>query len=351
MRLIFTFLTAILPILAIAQPVQPDSARVVTPYTIRHNLDSKAHLANAGIIIVEDGAQTRAMNPYRGGTESGIPYAEIANTYKREMPRVNVYCMTVPTAVEFYCPDMALAAGWTKKQHPTINRTYAHLSDSVYAVDAYSNIAKHTDEAIYSRTDHHWAPLGAFYAAEAFAKTAGVPFRQLNDGYQQHTIHRYVGSMYSFSKDYSVKQAPEDFVYHTPTDVEYTTSYIVFKTEKGRILSEYKLPESTFFKKFSDGSGAAYCTFMGGDSKITTVKTSTKNGRRLIIFKDSFGNAIPGYLFYSFEEIHVIDCRFFNRNIIKYVEENKITDILFANNATHANSSKFMGNYRRFLTQ
>lgn len=349
MKLIYTLLAAILPLSALAQPVQPDSARVVTPYTIRHYLDTKAHLANAGIIIVEDGAQTRAMTPYRGGVDSGIPYAEIANTYKRKMPAVNVYCMVVPTAVEFYCPKMA--SSWTKKQYPTINKTYSHLSDSVYAVNAYSNIAKHTDEAIYSRTDHHWAPLGGFYAAEAFAKVAGVPFRQLNDGYQEHIIRRYVGSMYSFSKDISVKQAPEDFVYHIPTEVEYKTSYIVFKTEKGRILSEYKQSESTYFKKFNDGSGGAYCTFMGGDSKITTVRTSTNNGRRLIIFKDSFGNAIPGYLFYSFEEIHVIDCRYFNRNIIKYVENNQITDILFANNATHANSAKFMSNYRRFLVQ
>lgn len=90
---------------------------------------------------------------------------------------------------------------------------------------------------------------------------------------------------------------------------------------------------------------------MGGDTKITQVRTATKNGRRLVIFKDSFGNALPGYLFYSFEEIHVIDCRYFNKNIIKYVKDNKITDLVFANNATHANSASFMANYRRFLVQ
>ena len=348
-RVISAFAVLTLAITGFAQKVQPDSMRVVKPYVIRHYQDAKAHRANAGIIIVEDGAHTRAMNPYNGGADSGIPYAEVANTYKRKMPHVNVYCMVVPTAVEFYCPPSASA--WTKKQHITMNRTFSHLSDSVYAVNVHTNISKHTDEHIYSRTDHHWAPLGAFYAAEAFAKVAGVPFRQLNDGYEEKVIHRYVGSMYSFSKDISVKNAPEDFVYHIPTDVEYTTTYITYKTENRKIIGEYAPVTGTFFKTFKDGSGGAYCTFMGGDSKITQVRTATKNGRRLVIFKDSFGNALPGYLFYSFEEIHVIDCRYFDRNIIKYVKDNKITDLVFANNATHANSASFMANYKRFLIQ
>ena len=67
---------------------------------------------------------------------------------------------------------------------------------------------------------------------------------------------------------------------------------------------------------------------MGGDAKITHVNTSTKNGRRLLIIKDSFGNAIPGYLFYSFEDIHVVDFRYFAKNMKNYVRDNNITDIL-----------------------
>lgn len=349
MKLLTFILAALLPLSAVAQKVQPDSLRRVHPYTIKHYKDAKAHKAAAGIIIIEEGAQTRSLMPYNSSATSGVAYAEIANIYKRTMPDVNIYCMIIPTAVEFYCP--AMASTWTKKQHPVINNIYAHLSDSVYVVDAYTNISRHTDEHIYSRTDHHWAPLGAFYAAEALAKTAGVPFRQLNDGYQECIVRRYVGSMYSFSKDIAVKNAPEDFVYHKPTDVEYTTTYITYKTESRKIIGEYPPQQGTFFKTYKDGSGGAYCTFMGGDSKITAVRTGTKNGRRILIFKDSFGNAVPGYLFYSFEEIHVVDGRYFNKNIIKYVKDNKITDLVFANNATHATTSSFVNAYKRFLIQ
>ena len=89
---------------------------------------------------------------------------------------------------------------------------------------------------------------------------------------------------------------------------------------------------------------------MGSDTKITQVRTGNPNGRRLIIMKDSFGNTIPGYLFYSFEEVHVIDFRYFHRNLKDYVAENKITDLCIANNITHA-AGAAPSAYRKFLTK
>lgn len=35
---------------------------------------------------------------------------------------------------------------------------------------------------------------------------------------------------------------------------------------------------------------------MGGDAKIVKVSTNAGTGRKLAIFKDSYGNALPPYL-------------------------------------------------------
>ena len=88
---------------------------------------------------------------------------------------------------------------------------------------------------------------------------------------------------------------------------------------------------------------------MGGDIKMTKVVTSTHNGRRLLVIKDSFGNAVPGYLFHSFEEIHVADFRYFTKDVVSYVDENRITDILFANNITNTCVNYTYSRYRKFL--
>ena len=321
------------------------------PYNYENHVtaDENAKIANAGIIIVGSGDNVRALMAYGGSAKGGTGYARAANLYKDTFPSVNIYCMVIPTAVEFYCPEKV--KNRTRPQRPTIDNVIRHLAPGVKPVDIYETLGEHADEDIYLRTDHHWAPLGAFYAAQKFAEVAGVPFRPLSD-YDRKVVHGYVGSMYGYSQDISVKNAPEDFVYYVPRDVTYSTTYIDYTIDENyRVIGMGRPHKGVFFHRFKDGSGAAYCTFMGSDTRITRVKTSTHNGRRVLILKDSFGNALPGYLFYSFEEVHVIDSRYFTKNMVEYVKENQITDILFANNIFKAYSSGTYAKYIRYLTQ
>lgn len=313
-------------------------------------VNENAKIANKGIIVVGQGSSVRAIMAYGGSSHGGGAYARAANEYKKAFgPSVNVYCMVIPTAAAFYCPERARRC--TNDQRPTINHIHSLLDADVLPVDVYTALGNHAGEDIYLRTDHHWAPLGAFYAAEEFARVARVPFRQLN-AYTRKVVRRYVGSMYGYSNDISIKNAPEDFVYYVPNAVRYTTIYTDYKiNESYQVVGEGKPHRGTFFYKYHDGNGGAYCTFMGGDTRITKVLTGTSNHRRVLILKDSFGNALPGYLFYSFEEVHVVDYRYFTKNMRKYVADNGITDILFANNIFNAYSGRICNKYMRFLNQ
>jgi hypothetical protein len=311
--------------------------------------NENAKLANAGIIIIGNPPTVRALMAYGGSANGGEAYAKAVNEYKEALGNVNVYSMVIPLATEFYFPDKAKKA--TKPQLPTIKHIYSKLTGGAHGVDAYSALAAHVKEDIYLRTDHHWAPLGAFYAAQAFAKYAKVPFKGLSS-YTRHEIKNYVGTMYGYSKDASVKKSPETFVYYTPNGVEYSTTYVNYNVNKSFKITGVGKPYSgPFFYKFKDGSSAAYCTFMGSDMKLTKVKTSTKNGRRVLIIKDSYGNAVPGYLFYSFEEVHVVDFRYFTQNIKKYVKENRITDLVFVTNVFNAYAQSTYKKLHQFLVQ
>ena len=312
--------------------------------------DGTAKIANAGILIVGKGDKVRALMAFGGSSKGGGCYSRVANKYKETFgSAVNVYCMVIPTAMEYYCPKQAKHVG--NRQWPTINNIHSQLRSDVLAVDVYTALGKHADEDIYLRTDHHWAPLGAFYAAKEFARVAKVPFKDLGS-YTRKVVHGYVGSMYAYSKDIAIKKAPEDFVYYEPNGVKYDTYYTPYTIDKNyHVTGIGKTFKGQFFYHYKDGNGGAYCTFMGGDTKITKVTTSTHNGRRVLILKDSFGNALPGYLFFSFEEVHVVDTRYFTKNMVEYVRSNKITDILFANNIFNAYNPKFCARYEKFLTQ
>lgn len=329
---------------------EDDDNRVVDEYENRVNANDKAKIAHKGIIVVGEVPHVRALMAFGGTDKGGVPYANAANKYRETFgDDVNIYCMVIPTATDYYLPKEAQHA--SKSQRPTINNIYSHLSDGVKAVDVYTILGRHVNEAIYLRTDHHWSALGGYYAAMQFAKVAGVPFRDTT-AYERHVVHGYVGTMYGYSKDISVKNSPEDFVYWIPKKVRYETTYINYNVNKDfKVVGEGRPVKGQYFVKYADGSSGAYCTFMGGDSKITQVRTSTSNGRRLIILKDSYGNTLPGWLFYSFEEIHVIDSRYFTKNMVDYVKRNKITDILFANNIFKAYSGNICKEYEAFLTQ
>lgn len=312
--------------------------------------DEYAKIANSGILIVGSGENVRALMAYGGSPTGCEGYARAANLYKQTFGKsVNVYCMVIPTAIEYYCPDKAKKA--TRSQLATIKHVYSLLDPEVKPVDVHTTLGRHAAEPIYLRTDHHWAALGAYYAAEAFAKAAGVPFMPL-ERYERCVVKRFVGSMYGYSKDIAVKNAPEDFVYYKPTGVNYTTTYTDYTIDENyRVVAERKPQKGPFFYHYRDGNGGAYCTFMGSDTRITCVRTDTKSKRRVLILKDSFGNALPAFLFGSFSEIHVIDSRYFTHNMKDYVREHGITDILFANNIFKAYSSGTYAAYVRFLNQ
>ena len=330
--------------------VMEEKERELGEYSNKVTADEKAKIANRGIVIVGSGENVRALMAFGGTEKGGTQYAEAANLYKKTFgEKVNVYCTIIPISTEFYLPEKAKE--FSKPQLPVIKNIFAHLDDSVKKVNLYNVLGDHASEPIYLRTDHHWAPLGAYYAAEEFAKIAKVPFKPLSN-YEEKVVHRYVGTMYGYSKDISLKRAPEDFIYYEPKGIEYETTYYGYNIDKDyKVTGVRAASKGPFFWKYKDGSGAAYSTYMASDSQIVKVQTGTKNKRRLIILKDSFGNLLPGFLFYSFEEIHVIDHRYFTRNMKDYVNNNQITDILFANNIFMAYSGNIKAQYSRFLTQ
>ena len=256
-----------------------------------------------GIVLVDK----RAISIYGGSFSRGEKYAATLNEYKKQLgSKVNVYSLVAPTAVSFYLPDSY--AGYTGSESDNIDHIDENLKD-VKAVDAYAALAAHTDEDIYARTDHHWLPLGAYYAAEAFAKTANVSFAPLS-GCTKTTLSGYLGSN------------------------QYTTQYYDtnFTNERdGKLLISLDNVEPVSW----------YLVFMGGDEKITHVKTDVTNKRTLVIVKDSYGNALVPYLTQSFSDIYVIDMRYFDLNAVSFMQQVGATDVLFAMNtfsATGGNS-------------
>ena len=336
------------PVTPEPMPVEAKTVRNQRAIQEYHNdVNANAKMENAGVIVMGTAPTARALMAFKNKNKGEKAFAKVVNTYLQTFKDgVSVYCMIIPTSVEYYCPENARSC--TDPEFPVMTELYALIDTTVQVVDLYMVMGEHLDEDIYLRTDHHWSPLGAYYAARQFAEVAGVKVPELSD-FDAHAVEGYVGSMYGFSKDINVKKSPEVFVYYTPKEGDYTTTYVKYQLDKDfQIIGEEKPHQGDFFVKVAS-PGSAYCVFMGSDARITQVRTDAENHRRLLIMKDSFGNAIPGYLFGSFEEIHVIDFRYFTHNIKTYVREHGITDILMVNNISQVCSGAIGAAYQRFL--
>jgi hypothetical protein len=163
----------------------------------------------------------RGIMLYGGGKSNGELYAQYVNNFKSDLgDDVNVYSMVCPTPVSYYLPTKY--SDMTNDEKGNIEHINKHL-DGVIPVDAWNALDRHKDEKIFQNTDHHWSQLGAFYAAEEFAKTAGVPFADLSK-YERIEKDGYVGTLYGFTGDSDLKDNPEQFIYYKPK-CEYTSEF------------------------------------------------------------------------------------------------------------------------------
>lgn len=122
---------------------------------------SLARKTRSGIIVLGSGKDVRAFEPYGGGHDNGEKYANAVNRYKQAFGSdVNVYCMVIPTAVEYYCPDSIRS--WTHDERSAIDGIFSHLSDSVVKVDIYDVLAAHkrrTFIPVQTTIGLHWAHI------------------------------------------------------------------------------------------------------------------------------------------------------------------------------------------------
>jgi len=193
------------------------------------------------------------------------------------------------------------------------------MSDGVKKIDVMGEMTPHKGEYMYYRTDHHWTSLGAYYASAAYCKANGITPRAIGE-YKTVRTDGYVGSMYAFCaspKPECLKKNPDSTIGRLPA-VAYKMTYTRDDTEySGSAVNE---------------KAAGYMMFICGDQPFTKIVAQNKTGKKLLVFKESYGNAFVPYMIDYYDEIYVVDIREKTPAISSLISEKGITDVLFINN-------------------
>ncbi|MBW5445064.1 hypothetical protein GE107_03165 [Cohnella sp. CFH 77786] len=267
-------------------------------------------------LVIKD----RAMLLYQYSAASAEAYAKAINHLQSMIgPDIRVYSMLVPSQVEFVESEKLRKLSDSQKQ--AFEHVYESLKAPIRTVPAYANVEAHKKDYVYFRTDHHWTALGAYYGYEAIAKTMGFQPVPLS-AYPKKELPGYLGTAYAATLNAELKKNPDTIATYQPTVKHEYKVYRDGVHGVKKTLVENKIP--------ADGRGG-YAVFLGGDFAMSRITTDVKNGKKLMIIKDSYANAVVPFLLPHFQEIEIVDPRYFKGNLAAEIEKRGITDVLLLN--------------------
>lgn len=302
---------------SVVPPVSDNSSSVGN--TGGENVPADQVFISNGILI----SGTRGMEQYFGGIQSGANCCNMVNAFKNDLgDSAEVYMVVAPHASCYYAPEKY--ANLIERGRLNFDNLKSNVAANVHFVDTYNALWNHVDEPIYPRTEFHWGALAAYYAAEEFSKVANVGFAPI-DSYQKIVKPGFIGSAYTFSKAAVIKNNPEDFLIFMP-QTEYTAYY--YQQGNYNWDAPYMTKDTIVFDTKSY-AGAFLC----GDTYTIKVVTKNNTGRKLVIFKDSYGNAFAPFTLGSFDEIYIVDMRYYGKNGVQLCKDVGATDVVFAMSA------------------
>ena len=198
----------------------------------------------------------------------------------------------------------------------TVNQA---LSSCMQYADVTLALKAHVRDGVFYRTDHHWTSLGAYCAFDASAELLGIETPITN-----YRIHVLTNSFEGTLASKSGKHTAEDTITaYEPlgTDVSYYVLYDSTQEKAGSVFVDSALDTKD-----------KYTVFFGGNHPLVTIKTTANNGKILLIFKDSYANSFVPFLIPYYQQIVMIDPRYYYDDVEQLMTQRGVTDVLFLYN-------------------
>ena len=271
--------------------------------------------------------------------------------------KAKVYDIVVPTSIAITLPASVKNSINSSDQLKAINYIYQSmtaLSDNVTTVDVYTSLYNHREDYIFFRTDHHWTPLGAYYAyrelmAAVKKKPVDLSF------YKAHslTIEGFLGTFYNNTKSSALASNPDTVVAYVPD------GYIMTMYETDGVTPKKGYENFPIIRNPADaakdlGAGAKYWyTFIAGDHALGCLhKTDVAPGegkKVCVLIKESYGNCFAPLLTTQYDEVWVVDYRYLKGSLIGLVERVGAKEVFFMNNTSATRNAGLMDDLSKLV--
>lgn len=164
-------------------------------------------------------------------------------------------------------------------------------------------------EPVWYRTDHHWTTHGAYLAYVALAPSLGIT------PYEPHAF-----AITTVSENFLGTSHSACGLSDTPSD-----SVVLYRYEGDEGIAVYDHATDTLsyglYHKDKLANKDQYAVFLGGNyAHLSIYDTQAPNKPTLLLFKDSFANALIPFLVRHFR-LEVIDPRYATEGVLSQLDE------------------------------
>lgn len=251
---------------------------------------------------------------------------ELINDFSQDK---NVTLMLIPTSTEIlkeYLPEFSLRVD----QKEYLNYIGNSLNENIKFINPIYALNSNKNKYIYYRTDHHYTTLGAYYSYLKFCEEFNITPYLLEDFNIKEVSTNFLGSLFS-----------KVIIPYQERDV-----VNIFEPKKENKLKVYysngKISNSLYEFSHLNNPRNIYNIFLDNNHPTIKITTSINNNKKICVIKDSYANSFIPFLSNHFEEIHVIDLRFYSSNITNYLKENDLKDILFYYNVKNFSEDNYL---------
>ena len=254
--------------------------------------------------------------------------AEFLSQYEVTLGEDRVKAMLVPTAGTILSDKLPPFAG-TFDQAEYL-QDFEEIAGTS-AMNLIQALSEKKGEYLYYRTDHHWTALGAYYAYEQWAKEMGFTPWKLEDFQEEVVSDDFLGTLYS---KVNVVTKPDEITLYYPTaETTYSVEY------------DLQTKSDTLYAMSHLDTKDKYAVYLDGNHGIVKIGTENKNGRKLLLIKDSYAHCFAPFAINHYEETLMIDFRYYRGNISELIEAEGITDILVLYNIPNFVADKNTGSF------
>ncbi len=278
-------------------------------------------------LYVKDGA---AYTIYAFNQEAADTYIQALSDAATKLSGIaNVYSILVPLNSGVMLDEATLKSLGGSDQQQTISYYYNSYK-GVQGIETFNTLREHNSEYLYFRTDHHWTALGAYYAYRNFCQAKGITPNELTS-FETMQFTPFLGTYYTkLNKPSDMAANPDTVTAYIP----HGTNSMKYWDKDGK---EYDWNVIRDVSKRGEGSG--YATFIAGDNPIATIENPNINdGSSCLVLKESYANALIPFLVDHYQKIYIVDFRYANVNVVDYVKQNNIQDLIVVNNIGIINS-------------